>query len=99
MGEALGLGESNVFAALNSGERDNTEIHGLLLLIVPVCRLRRLTRAITGHGQNVASRVSPEPQQGRGPVPGRAGGYPTAPPTDPHETDEAIRFLPHQPLD
>jgi hypothetical protein len=30
--------------------------------------ISKLTPALTGHGQNAASRVSPEPQQGRGPV-------------------------------
>jgi hypothetical protein len=47
---------------------------------------------------NVAFHVHSKPQRGSAAVPGRAGGCPTGPPTDPYVSDSLIRFLSHQSL-
>jgi hypothetical protein len=44
---------------------------------------RHLTPKRTASGHNVSFQVEQEPQAGGDAVPGRAGGYPTGPPTDP----------------
>jgi len=58
-----------------------------------------ITLPVTCRRPTAAVRVCPDPQPGSGQVPGRAGGYPTGPPTVPDVTDSVIRFLGHQSFD
>jgi hypothetical protein len=52
-----------------------------------------LTSPITCRCPIVSLRFKQEPQAGSGQVPGRAGGYPTGPPTVPDVSNSLIRFV------
>src|SRR5919109_4121761 len=51
------------------------------------------THPITCRCPNETFHVQSEPQAGSGQVPGRAGGYPTGPPTVPDVSNSLIRFV------
>jgi hypothetical protein len=53
----------------------------------------RLTSRLSRRGPTVSIRVQQNPHAGGGHVPGRAGGYPTGPPTVPDVSNSLIRFV------